>query len=152
MDWWNQTRQHGAIGDIPPAKYEAIDHHQRDRRQQEECTLEPGFGNQNVRRVRVEDLLCRSGADLDARGNDAALRGVHRTRDTAGDNRSGSGKAIVAHCVRGAAFVHAVFAGGGPATCLEPRRRCVAQGPIGRPRHLQMVPVGRGQDDGLSRP
>jgi putative transposase len=30
VDWWNQTRLHGAIGDIPPAECEANYHHQRE--------------------------------------------------------------------------------------------------------------------------
>ena len=30
VDWWNQTRLHGAIGDILPAEYEANYHHQRE--------------------------------------------------------------------------------------------------------------------------
>jgi putative transposase len=29
VDWWNRTRLHGAIGDIPPAEYEANYHHQQ---------------------------------------------------------------------------------------------------------------------------
>jgi putative transposase len=29
VDWWNQTRLHSAVGDIPPAEYEANYHHQQ---------------------------------------------------------------------------------------------------------------------------
>ena len=29
IDWWNHTRLHGAIGDIPPAEYEANYHQHR---------------------------------------------------------------------------------------------------------------------------
>lgn len=29
IDWWNHTRLHTAIGDVPPAEYEANYHHQR---------------------------------------------------------------------------------------------------------------------------
>jgi len=30
VDWWNHRRLHGATGDIPPAEFEALYHHQRD--------------------------------------------------------------------------------------------------------------------------
>ena len=30
VDWWNHRRLHGAIGDIPPAEFEALYYHQRD--------------------------------------------------------------------------------------------------------------------------
>src|SRR5439155_5773075 len=30
VDWWNQRRLHGALGDIPPAEFEALYHSQRD--------------------------------------------------------------------------------------------------------------------------
>jgi putative transposase len=30
VDWWNQTRLHGANGNIPPAEYEANYHHLRE--------------------------------------------------------------------------------------------------------------------------
>ena len=30
VDWWNQWRLHSAIGDIPPAEYEAHYHHRRE--------------------------------------------------------------------------------------------------------------------------
>jgi putative transposase len=30
VDWWNHRRLHGAIGDMPPAEFEALYHHQRD--------------------------------------------------------------------------------------------------------------------------
>lgn len=29
VDWWNHQRLHSAIGDVPPAEYEAVYHHQR---------------------------------------------------------------------------------------------------------------------------
>jgi putative transposase len=29
VDWWNHKRLHGATGDIPPAEFEALYHHQR---------------------------------------------------------------------------------------------------------------------------
>src|SRR3954454_14894157 len=29
VDWWNHRRLHSAIGDVPPAEYEANYHHQR---------------------------------------------------------------------------------------------------------------------------
>jgi putative transposase len=29
VDWWNHTRLHSAIGDVPPAEFEALYHHQR---------------------------------------------------------------------------------------------------------------------------
>ena len=28
VDWWNHRRLHGAIGDLPPAEFEALYHHQ----------------------------------------------------------------------------------------------------------------------------
>ena len=30
VDWWNYRRLHGAIGDMPPAEFEALYHQQRD--------------------------------------------------------------------------------------------------------------------------
>jgi len=30
VDWWNQRRLHGAIGDMPPAEFEALYYQQRD--------------------------------------------------------------------------------------------------------------------------
>jgi putative transposase len=29
VNWWNHRRLHGAIGDIPPAEFEALHRHQR---------------------------------------------------------------------------------------------------------------------------
>ena len=28
VDWWNHRRLHNAIGDVPPAEFEALYHHQ----------------------------------------------------------------------------------------------------------------------------
>ena len=30
VNWWNHQRLHGAIGDLPPAEFEALYHQQRD--------------------------------------------------------------------------------------------------------------------------
>jgi len=30
VDWWNHKRLHSAIGDIPPAEYESLYHHQQE--------------------------------------------------------------------------------------------------------------------------
>ena len=30
VDWWNQRRLHGAVGDMPPAAFEELYHRQRD--------------------------------------------------------------------------------------------------------------------------
>jgi len=29
VDWWNHRRLHSAVGDLPPAEFEALYHHQR---------------------------------------------------------------------------------------------------------------------------
>jgi putative transposase len=30
VDWWNHKRLHSAIGDVPPAEYESLYHHQQE--------------------------------------------------------------------------------------------------------------------------